>query len=140
MNEIEKKCVIVADEGLPSGVLANTAAILGITLGKRAPECVGADVLDASGQLHTGIINIPVPILKGNSVLLRDLRSKLYQADYEDLLVIDFSDVAQSCMVYSEYIEKASHTEESEHTYLGLAIYGNKKKVNKLTGSLPLLR
>ena len=40
---------MVLDENLPLGLLANTAAILGITLGKHMPEAVGADVLDGSG-------------------------------------------------------------------------------------------
>ena len=35
-----QKCVLVIDGALPAGVAANTAAILGITLGKRFPETV----------------------------------------------------------------------------------------------------
>jgi hypothetical protein len=140
MSDTETKCVVIADEGLPCGILANTAAILGITLGKQVPECVGQDVMDSSGHRHAGIVSIPVPILKGNKELLRDLRGKLFEADNADLLVVDFSDVAQGCRIYSEYMQKASITAEGEHVYLGLAIYGSKKKINKLTGSLPLLR
>ena len=30
-----EKCVMVLDEGLPPGLVANTAGILGITLGKH---------------------------------------------------------------------------------------------------------
>ena len=52
---------MVMDEGLPLGLIANTAAILGITLGKTLPEVVGAAVEDASGQSHLGIIEFPVP-------------------------------------------------------------------------------
>ncbi len=140
MMSEETKCVIVADEEMPCGILANTAAILGISLGKQVPECVGQDVLDGSGHRHAGIISIPVPILKGNKDLLRDLRGRLFEEGNADLLVVDFSDVAQSCKLYSEYMQKASVTTEGEHVYLGLAIYGSKKKINKLTGNLPLLR
>lgn len=139
-TEQNTKCVMIIDENLPLGFVANTAAILGITLGKHVPELVGKDATDASGQSHLGIITIPVPILKGNKEILRELRKKLYNSDYEDIIVADFSDVAQGCNVYSEYLHKASKTLETEHTYLGVVIYGNKKKVNKLTGSLPLLR
>ena len=140
ITEQDTKCVMIIDENLPLGILANTAAILGITLGKHAPELVGKDAADASGQRHLGIITIPVPILKGNKEILRELREKLYTSDYDDIIVADFSDVAQSCNIYSEYLQKASTISETKHTYLGLAIYGNKKKVNKLTGSIPLLR
>jgi len=136
----DKKCVIVIDENIPLGIIANTAAILGITLGRHIPELVGEDAIDASGQTHLGIIKIPVPILKGNKEILRELRSKLYTSDYDDVIVADFSDVAQGCNIYSEYLQKVSTVSEMEHTYLGLVICGNKKKVNKLTGSMPLLR
>lgn len=140
ITEQDTKCVMIIDENLPLGILANTAAILGITLGKHAPELVGKDATDASGQSHLGIITIPVPILKGNKEILRELREKLYTSGYDDIIVADFSDVAQSCNIYSEYLQKASTILETEHIYFGLAIYGNKKKVNKLTGSIPLLR
>lgn len=36
MNVENEKCVIVVDENLPLGIIANTAAILGITMGMRA--------------------------------------------------------------------------------------------------------
>lgn len=128
------------DENLPTGILANAAAILGITLGREIPECVGEDVTDASGCIHKGIISIPVPVLKGDAGLIKALREKLYSEDFSDLTVVDFSDVSQSCNTYDVYIQKAGATREEDHTYLGIAIYGAKKKVNRLTGSLPLLR
>lgn len=140
MNEQETKCVIVINESLPLGVVANTSAILGITLGKHVPQFVGEDVTDSSGKSHLGIITIPVPILKGNQEILKKLRKELYTNNYEDMVVVDFSDVAQSCNIYSEYIQKATITPEEGHSYFGIAICGNKKKVNKLTGSMPLLR
>lgn len=37
-------------------------------------------------------------------------------------------------------ITLGKHIPEQEHNYFGIAIYGNKKKVNKLTGFMPLLR
>lgn len=41
---------VVYDEQLPLGIIANTAAVIGITLGKAMPEVVGADVRDESGH------------------------------------------------------------------------------------------
>ena len=87
---------VVYDEELPLGIIANTAAVMGITLGKAMPEVVGADVRDESGHTHLGIIEFPVPILR--------------------------------------------RSPESTLQYFGVAVCGAKKKVNKLTGSLPLLR
>ena len=88
---------MVLDENLPLGLLANTAAILGITLGKHMPEAVGADVLDGSGKAHLGIITFPVPILRGDAEQIRAIRETLYGVDYQDVIVVDFSDVAQCC-------------------------------------------
>ena len=48
MDWQSEKCVMVIDESLPLGIIANTAAIMGITLGKKMPEVVGADVTDQS--------------------------------------------------------------------------------------------
>lgn len=140
MNDSNMKCVMVIDSELPTGLIANTAAILGITLGKHIPEQVGDNVVDASDKTHLGIITIPVAILNGDKSILKDLRARLYSQEFDDLVVADFSDVAQGCNVYGEYIAKAAAVQERDHTYLGIAIYGSKKKVNKLTGFMPLLR
>lgn len=37
---------MVIDENLPIGIIANTAAILGITMGMKMPDVVGSDVAD----------------------------------------------------------------------------------------------
>ena len=114
MDLQNEKCVMVIDENLPLGIIANTAAIMGITLGKEMPEVVGANV--------------------------KAIREKLYQPDFRDLTVVDFSDLAQSCKTYDEFISKMENVSDSTLQYFGLAICGPKKKVNKLTGSMPLLR
>ena len=140
MDLQNEKCVMVIDEHLPLGLIANTAAIMGITLGKKMPEVVGSDVTDQSGNPHLGIIEFPVPILKGSSEIIKDIREKLYQPEYQDLTVVDFSDLTQSCKTYEEFIEKMAQVSENTLQYFGIAICGVKKKVNKLTGSMPLLR
>ncbi|MGO0862707.1 DUF2000 family protein, partial [Clostridioides difficile] len=42
--------------------------------------------------------------------------------------------------VYEEFTQKIATVQEDELQYFGIGIYGNKKQVNKLTGSMPLLR
>ena len=140
MDLQNEKCVMVIDENLPLGLIANTAAIMGITLGKKMPEVVGADVADQSGNEHLGIIEFPVPILCGSTEDIKAIREKLYRPEFMDLTVVDFSDLAQGCKTYSEFIEKMGRVDESSLRYLGVAICGTKKKVNQLTGNLPLPR
>ena len=140
MDLQNKKCVMVIDEHLPLGIIANTAAIMGITLGKKMPEVVGADVADKTGREHLGIIEFPVPILKGTAESMKVIREKLYEPEFSDVTVVDFSDLAQSCKAYDEFIEKMKAASETDLSYFGIAICGAKRKVNKLTGSMPLLR
>jgi hypothetical protein len=113
---------------------------MGITLGKANPDAVGADVYDKTGHAHLGIIEFPVPILKGNPALISEIRTKLYHPEFSELTVVDFSDVAQSCKTYDEFINKMENIEAESLNYMGIGISGNKKLVNKLAGSLPLLR
>lgn len=140
MDLQNEKCVMVIDETLPLGLIANTAAIMGITMGKEMPEVVGANVTDQTGNQHLGIIEFPVPILKGSPEVIKEIREKLYQPEFRDLSVVDFSDLAQGCKTYEEFIEKMAAVPESSLQYFGVAICGPKKKVNKLTGSMPLIR
>jgi hypothetical protein len=140
MSNLETKCVLVIDENLPLGLIANTAAILGITVGKYVPQIVGSSVTDYSGIEHIGIVKTPVPILKGSTELLHELRDKTRTEVFADLIVVDFSDTAQSCKTYEEYTAKLQKISKSDYRYFGLGIYGEKKKVNRLTGGLFLLR
>lgn len=50
MNVENEKCVIVVNENLPLGIIANTAAILGITMGMKMPDVVGNNVIDSDGN------------------------------------------------------------------------------------------
>ena len=135
-----EKCVMVIDGQLPTGLIANTAAILGITLGHERGEVVGPDVYDARGRRHPGIIEFPVPILRAAPEDIRALRERLFGGEFDAVTAVDFSDLAQGCSTYDEYTGKMSRTGEESLQYYGLALIGPKKLVNRLTGSLPLLR
>lgn len=133
-----QKCVIILDESLPTGLLANTSAILGITLGKKMPQIVGQDVQDANHCIHAGIIQFPIPILKADTETLALIRKKLDAPEYSELTTVDFSETAQSCNTYNEFIEKMKCT--SMLQYMGILLCGDKKLISKMTGNLPLLR
>ena len=62
---------------LEAGIIANTAVILGITLGKTMPEAVGPDVSDQTEKSHLGIIKFPVPVLKSSAEKLKYIREQL---------------------------------------------------------------
>ena len=137
MREDRNKCVMVLDETLPIGLAVNTAGVLALTLGREVGKVVGPDVVDGSGMQHAGITTLPIPILRTSGETLRDLRRR---AEDEDLLVVDFTDAAQTSKTYEDYECKIAAVSTEQLNYLGVALYGAKKPVNRLTGSLPLLR
>lgn len=106
----------------------------------KMPDVVGNDVIDLEGNPHMGIIQFPIPILKGDTEVLKTLRTKLFEPRFSELTVVDFSDLARGCKTYDEFTHKMANTPENELNYIGIAVCGNKKQINKLTGSMPLLR
>lgn len=59
-------------------------------------------------------LGIPVPILKGNTQLMKEIRKRLYENEFKELLVIDFSNVAQGCNDYDDFTCTLSRTSESD--------------------------
>ena len=83
---------------------------------------------------------MPTTVLQAGEELLRTLRAKLYEPEFAEVLAVDFSDVAQRIHVYEDYLSEAEQKATDAFRYFGIALYGDKKKVNRLTGMLPLLR
>ena len=131
------KCVFVLDAELPLGLIANTAAVLAMSLGQRHPELVGTDLPDGGGGLHTGITTTVIPVLKGSAETLHGLRQ---QAAGTGLLLIDVTDAAQRTKTYDDYARRLGTTAPGNLRYLGLCLYGPADAVTSMTGNLPLLR
>lgn len=140
MNNENIKCVIVIDKELPLGLIANTAAILGCSLSNCIDDIIGPDVSDMDGFIHKGIINIPLPILSSSREGIQKIHNVITEKHNDKIVIIDFNEVAQKCNIYDEYKSKLSNAAYSDLNYLGLCIYGDKKTVNSITGSLPSLR
>ncbi|MGH9130908.1 MAG: DUF2000 domain-containing protein [Acidimicrobiales bacterium] len=142
MSVIERdfKVVIVVDAALAPGLATNTAAVLALTLGSRVESLIGPDVKDADGGLHLGITTVPVPVLVANGAIVRQIRARAMEALDERLLVVDFTDSAQRTHTYDDYVALLATLTEDQVTYLGVALHGPRKLVQRLTGSLPLLR
>lgn len=133
------KCVMVIDGDLHIGLIANTAAILGVTLGTKQDSIVGEDVQDGSGYRHLGITTIPIPILKASKEEIRSIRT-LAAANEPEVMLVDFTSAAQTSRSYDEYEGKLLQSEAEQIEYLGIALYGESKKVKKLTGQIALMK
>lgn len=137
-ENLGNKCVFVLDEALPAGLAANTAAVLALTLGSKVESLLGPDVFDGSGQRHVGITTVTLPMLRADAETIQRIRDRAVET--EEVLIIDFNDVAQRNKTYQDYIQQLGETPTSQLRYLGLALYGRRAIIAKLTGSLPLLR
>lgn len=132
------KCVLIIDPELPLGIIANTGAILGAALGKLHPEINGDDIVSQEGFLFPGIVNIPIPVLKSNAEKIAKIHSEASNTD--NISVIAFTDCAQTDKNYVEYTESIQKVQTQDIQFLGICLYGDKKKVNHFAGDLPLLR
>jgi len=136
---------MIVDENLPRGIIANTTAALGISLASQESGLVGKQLKDKDGRTHEAITNVPIPILSLCSDEIKLLYDNLKDNSLEDtsenaIRVIGFNDVAQKSHHYDDYEIKLMQSPKEEIGYLGLCLYGPKKKVNKLTGSMKMLR
>jgi hypothetical protein len=132
------KCAIVVAEHLQNGLAVNAASVLSVTLGAKVQGLVGGDVKDADGVTHPGVIYTPLPVLTDSADRISQMLTAA--ADDEELFFATFSSLAQSCKTYDEYIARMSAVATADVEVVGIALFGPKKKVNKLVGSLPLLR
>lgn len=134
------KCVFVIDHNLPLGLIANTAAVLSLSLGQRNPDLVGPDLRNKDGEAHAGITTIVMPILKGDKNVIHTLCKKAKSMADSGLQVIDVTDAAQTTRNYADYAHKLSERSSDDLRFLGVCLYGPHDVVKSLTGNLPLLR
>lgn len=134
------KCVMIIDKDLPVGVAANTAAVLGISLSGRIEGLVGNNLIDMNGRVHQGITNIAIPILASSKEELREKHDEIMEKGDREIVLIGFNDIAQKSLNYKDYEEKLVFKAKEQIHFLGLCIYGPRKKVNSLTGSTKMLR
>ena len=130
----DHKLVIVVDQDLPIGLIANTACVLSLSIGEKLEGLIGENIPDIQGNIHAGITTTPIPILKSDKMRIKEIRDSLFVSD---VFVVDFCSAAQTTKNYEDYSKKIL---SQEPEYLGVAMVGPKKQVNKLTGNLPLLR
>lgn len=131
------RCVALIDHALSIGHAANAAAVMAFTMGMRQPHLVGKPLVDASGQAHPGLIPIGIPVLGAPADDLAAVRDKAIAAGLE---VVNFPVQGQQTTDYAEFQRLISKTDPAELRYVGVMIYGTKKKVSRIVGRYSLLR
>lgn len=137
---MSEKAVIVVDRDLPLGLLANAIAAASFSLGQTTSGLCGPDVHDAGGNLYRGITRIPLPILTAPSDRMREIRLRAREPEFEGIVAIDFTEQAQRPQTYEDYVKVMAKTAADAVVHRALLLYGVRKKIERLTGNLPLLR
>ncbi|MDD9303206.1 MAG: DUF2000 domain-containing protein [Desulfobacter sp.] len=132
------KIVILVNPSLGPGLAANTAAVLGISLGHRHPAIIGPDLLDHSGTLHPGITQKNIPILGLDSQGLKTIYDKARKI--KGIEILGFNTIAQKSRHYEEYGKKLAALATRDIDFSGICLKGPKLSIEKLTGALPLLK
>ncbi|MEW6645030.1 MAG: DUF2000 domain-containing protein [Pseudomonadota bacterium] len=138
---MSEKIAIVVDGSLPAGLLANAIAVAAFSIGVRRPDLRGSDLLSADGMLVPGIVSIAMPVLTTSAERLHAIHTQAVAlpAD-EGFVVIGFTEQAQRPQTYETYAATIQQTPAVKLCYRSIALYGARKKVDKLVGNLPLLK
>lgn len=134
------KCVLIVDNAQHTGIVANIASVLSMTLGCKVDNIVSHDVYDKQGEKHLGITQLPIPILGASRDKIKDIRKHLLNLGVDDLVLVDFSTIAQHARTYDEYEQTMAVAEDEDLQYIGIGVCAPKKIVNKATGNLSLLK
>ncbi|TGG93247.1 DUF2000 domain-containing protein [Natronospirillum operosum] len=130
------KTVIVLADNLPAGLVANFAAVLGMSLGKHFPDLVGDDTVSADGVQLKGITKVPLPVLGAPGGDLPDL----FLAAAELPLRCAYMRAAFEASDYADYTLRINSASLAAQIPQGLLLAGPRKAVDRLCGRLPLLR
>jgi len=139
MDVREYKCVLIIDNELSVGFIANVSSILSITLGSKIQGLIGPDVTDREGVVHQGLTRLPIPVLGTTSNNIRMIRQEFLIKKTDTSFLVDFSSFAQQARTYEEYQSGIEAAETNDIIYLGIALFGDKKSINKATKGLALI-
>lgn len=134
----QHRCTIVINKNLPIGLAMNAASVIGISFGRTVENLVGSDLKSQDDINYPGVIYSPLPILTASKEYIHELLSSAEQED--DIYHMPFSALAQSCKTYDEYGKKISTVRSDEIELVAIGLIGPKKKITKITGSLPLYK
>jgi hypothetical protein len=133
------RIAIVIDPSLPAGLIANTAATIGIGLGAVEPYLGGTILTDNAGRSIHVSSKRPVPILQASTHEIGELLIRA-QSPPQGARVVAFPQFARRLHDFTDYVAEFPHRDLTSEKIEGLGLAGPEKWVRSLTGSLKLLR
>lgn len=134
----QHRCTIIIDKDLPAGLAMNAASVIGISFGRTVDNLVGPDMQCLDEVNYPGVIYAPLPVLLASGDYLHELQASAESDD--EMYVMPFSALAQSCKTYEEYGERISSVKSENIELVAIGIIGPKKKLTRMTGNLPLYK
>lgn len=134
-----EKCVLIIDEQLSVGEIANVSAVLSVSVGSKIKGLVGVDIQDKNGFLHQGLTQLPIPVLGTSNNRITKIIDTIKTEPLAGILVFDFNNYSKQARTYDEYISLIESASDEDIKYLGIALYGTKKQINRLTSGLKLI-
>lgn len=139
MEKYPKKLVAVLNERTKGGLAMNALAQMSVGLGasvENKNELRLIDYVDADGNSHPNISELPFIILKAGSSQLRELRKELIRRNVH---FVDFPDFISAIGTF-ENPEKSRQFKEEDIEYYGIAMFGDWDTVTELTKRFSLWR
>lgn len=136
LPELPNRCVIVMDEELSGGSLANAIAVIALTAGQRHPALIGEPLVDASGFAHPGLIPTGIPMLRAPQSELGGLRQAALDNGCD---VVDFPAEGQQTKSYGEFQGMMAQIPTGSIKYTGMALIGQKRTISKIVNKLELI-
>lgn len=134
----QHRCTIIIDKDLPAGLAMNAASVIGISFGRTVENLVGPDMQSLDDVNYPGVIYSPLPVLLASGHSLHEIQNSAESDD--DIYIMPFSALAQSCKTYEEYGDKISSVNSHHIELVAIGLIGPKKKITKMTGNLPLYK
>jgi len=131
------RCVLVMDQNLEGGYLANAISVISLTVGQRHPYLVGDKLVDKNEIVYPGLIPTGIPMLCAPKDDLNKLRN---EAIHKGCDVICFPVIGQKTKNYEEFKKNMAVLITEDIQYTGIAIIGDKKNVSKIVKNLNLIR
>lgn len=129
--------IILAPE-LKPGQMANRSAVLATGLAARHPEIVGPALTTADGHRLEGITKVPMAVLAARD--LADVQRLTLKANQLGCSLMVYLSRAQGLRSYEAYQASIARGRFEELDVDAVILYGPKKRVNKVTGNLSLMR
>jgi len=134
---MQQKAALILSDELNAGLKANIATVLGMSLASANPQLIGESTLTKDNVTFPGITRIPIPVLESDIATIRNIAD---EAERRECWKACFTDAALSTKNYQDYRTATMNSLSDNLIIYGLVMFGDKKTVNQIVGSLSLVK